>query len=70
MLENKNLEKGSLSIGVRSNVASFYLLDKIAVFHEKYNKIDIIITHFHSDHVGSLGSLVFYLRFKKYNIFD
>ena len=43
MLENKNLEKGSLSIGVRSNVASFYLLDKIATFHEKYNKIDIVI---------------------------
>ena len=43
MMENKNLEKGSLSIGVRSNVASFYLLDKIATFHEKYNKIDIVI---------------------------
>ncbi len=43
MLENKNLEKGSLSIGVRSNVASFYLLDKIASFHKKYNKIDIVI---------------------------
>ena len=43
MMENKNLEKGSLSIGVRSNVASFYLLDKIAAFHEKYNKIDIVI---------------------------
>lgn len=43
MMENKNLEKGSLSIGVRSNVASFYLLDKIADFHKKYNKIDIVI---------------------------
>lgn len=43
MIENRNLEKGSLSIGVRSNVASFYLLDKIASFHKKYNKIDIMI---------------------------
>ena len=43
MVENKNLEKGSLSIGVRSNVASFYLLDKIAAFHKKYRKIDIVI---------------------------
>ena len=24
-------------------MASFYLLDKIATFHEKYNKIDIVI---------------------------
>ena len=24
------------------------------------NKLDIILTHFHSDHVGSLGSLLFY----------
>ncbi len=24
------------------------------------NKIDIILTHFHSDHIGSLGSLLFY----------
>lgn len=43
MMENRNLEKGSLSIGVRSNVASFYLLDKILAFHKKYNKIDIMI---------------------------
>ena len=43
MIENKNLEKGSLSIGVRSNIASFYLMDKITEFHKKYNKIDIVI---------------------------
>lgn len=43
MMENKNLENGSLAIGVRSNVASFYLLDKIAQFHKKYDKIDIMI---------------------------
>ena len=43
MIENKNLQKGSLSIGVRSNIASFYLMDKITEFHKKYNKIDIVI---------------------------
>lgn len=26
--------------------------------------IDIIITHFHSDHVGSIGTLLFYCRYK------
>lgn len=45
------------------------------VFHEisnldiidkkKIDSIDIIITHFHCDHVGSLGSLIFYCRFKE-----
>lgn len=44
------------------------------VFHEilqrgildaKLSRVDIVITHFHSDHVGSLGSLIFYLRYKK-----
>lgn len=43
------------------------------VFHEILNlniintnikKVDIVITHFHCDHVGSLGSLLFYLRYK------
>ncbi len=44
------------------------------IFHEILNKniidesikvIDIIITHFHSDHVGSLGSLVLYCQKNK-----
>ncbi len=43
MKENALLEVGTLSIGVRSNIASFYLLDKIESFHKKYQKIDIII---------------------------
>lgn len=43
MEENINLQKGSLSIGIRSHIASFYLIDKIAEFHKKYNKIDITI---------------------------
>ena len=43
MQENKNLERGSLAIGVRSHIASFYLMDKVIEFHKKYNKIDITI---------------------------
>lgn len=35
------------------------------IINENINRIDIIITHFHADHVGSLGSLIFYTRFKK-----
>lgn len=43
MNENKNLEKGSLTIGVRSHIASFYLIDKVVNFHKKYNKLNIDI---------------------------
>lgn len=43
MLENKNLEKGTLAIGIRSHIASFYLVDKVIEFHNKYPKIEITI---------------------------
>ena len=43
MLENKNLEKGTLAIGIRSHIASFYLIDKIINYHIKYPKIEITI---------------------------
>ena len=43
MLENKNLEKGTLAIGIRSHIASFYLVDKIIEYHNKYPKIEITI---------------------------
>lgn len=43
MLENKNLEKGTLSVGIRSHIASFYLIDKIIEYHKKYPKIEITI---------------------------
>lgn len=43
MEENINLQSGSLSIGVRSHIASFFLMDMIADFHEKYDKIEIVI---------------------------
>lgn len=45
MKQNKNLEKGSLAIGVRSHIASFYLMDKVVDFHNKYDKIDIVIVN-------------------------
>lgn len=43
----------------------FHELLKLGIIDEKISSLDIIITHFHSDHVGSLGSLLFYCRYKK-----
>lgn len=41
MLETENLEKGKLSIGMPSNIGSFFLFDKIVDFHQKYPNIEI-----------------------------
>ena len=38
------------------------IIKKDILLNIKY--IDIIITHFHSDHVGSIGTLLFYCRYK------
>lgn len=51
-------EKGNLILidcgeSIFEQILKLNLLDDI-------KKIDIIITHFHSDHVGSLGTLLFY----------
>ena len=43
----------------------FHEILKLNLFNSNIHRVDIVITHFHSDHVGSLGSLIFYLRFKK-----
>ncbi len=43
MLEEDNLEKGKLSIGMPSNIGSFFLFDKIINFHSKYPNIEITI---------------------------
>lgn len=43
MLETENLERGKLSIGMPSNIGSFFLFDKIIDFHKKYPKIEITI---------------------------
>ena len=43
----------------------FHEILNLEIINENIKRIDIIITHFHSDHVGSLGSLLFYCRFKK-----
>lgn len=74
---------GAFSKNHVNNSAYYYLKDKLilfdcgeTVFHEilnlgiiseNINSVDIIITHFHSDHVGSIGSLIFYCRFRKIN---
>ena len=43
MLETENLERGKLSIGMPSNIGSFFLFDKIINFHKKYSNIEITI---------------------------
>lgn len=43
----------------------FHQILKNDIIDTDINRIDIIITHFHADHVGSLGSLIFFTRFKK-----
>ena len=43
MLETENLERGKLSIGMPSNIGSFFLFDKIINFHKKYTNIEITI---------------------------
>jgi DNA-binding transcriptional LysR family regulator len=45
MNENKNLEKGSLSVGIPSHIASFYLMNKIVKFHKEYSNIDITVVN-------------------------
>ena len=72
---------GAFSKKFINNSAYYLIDDKLVlfdcgetVFHEilcldiindNIKSVDIIITHFHSDHVGSLGSLLFYCRFKE-----
>lgn len=43
----------------------FHEIIKRNIITDDIKNVDIIITHFHSDHVGSLPSLLFFLRFKK-----
>ena len=43
MKETENLERGKLSIGMPSNVGTFYLFDKVIDFHNKYPNIEITI---------------------------
>lgn len=43
MLETENLERGKLSIGMPSNIGSFFLFDKVIDFHKKYPNIEITI---------------------------
>lgn len=43
MLENEKLDKGKLSIGIPSHIATFYLFDAIDKFHKEYPNIEITI---------------------------
>lgn len=54
MLENNNLTKGKLSIGMPSNIGSFYLFDKVISFHNTYPNIEITIITGSTDHLLNL----------------
>ena len=43
MIESKTLNKGKISIGVPSQIGSFYILEDITNFHKKYPNIEITI---------------------------
>lgn len=43
MLETENLERGKLTIGLPSYISSFFFMDKIAKFHNKYPNIEITL---------------------------
>ena len=43
MMESDNLERGRLSIGLPSYIASFFFFDKIIDFHNKYPNIEITL---------------------------
>ena len=43
MLESESLNKGKISIGVPSQIGSFYIFDDITNFHKKYPNIEITI---------------------------
>lgn len=43
MIESKTLNKGKISIGVPSQIGSFYIFEDIANFHRKYPNIEITI---------------------------
>lgn len=43
MLETNNLERGKLSIGMPSNIGTFYLFDNIIKFHNDYPNIEVTI---------------------------
>ena len=43
MFETKALDRGKLSIGIPSHIATFYLFDAIDAFHKEYPNIEITI---------------------------
>lgn len=43
MLETENLERGKLTIGLPSYISSFFFMDNITLFHNKYPNIEITL---------------------------
>lgn len=43
MLETENLERGKLTIGLPTYISSFFFMDKVTDFHNKYPNIEITL---------------------------
>ena len=43
MLETENLERGKLTIGLPTYISSFFFMDKVTEFHNKYPNIEITL---------------------------
>lgn len=54
MLENDNLERGKLNIGLPSYISSFFFFDKIIEFHNKYPNIEITLMNGSREYLLSL----------------
>jgi DNA-binding transcriptional LysR family regulator len=54
MIEEENLERGKISIGVPSQIGTFYIFDNIANFHRLYPSIEITIISKSTDQLLTL----------------
>ena len=56
LVEEDTLKKGSLNIGIPSNVGSFFLFDNLIKFHNEYPNIDVTVV------TGSTSKLIELLK--------
>ena len=52
LVEEDTLKKGSLNIGIPSNIGSFFLFDNLIKFHNEYPNIDVTVV------TGSTSKLI------------
>ena len=56
LVEEDTLKKGSLNIGIPSNIGSFFLFDNLIKFHNEYPNIDVTVV------TGSTSKLIELLK--------